>query len=73
MRPAGNDEVYGDFDEENCENDNNEPVPCLGGNDELYSNAGDDLLHGGIGNDSGDGGPDFDRCVLVEDTLNCEA
>jgi Ca2+-binding RTX toxin-like protein len=41
--------------------------------DVLYGNAGYELLHGGVGNDFGDGGPDFDTCVLVETVRNCEA
>jgi hypothetical protein len=48
-------------------------VPCLGGNDELYGNAGYDLLDGGPENDLGDGGPDFDMCANTESSLNCEA
>ena len=39
----------------------------------LYGNVGDDLLDGGPENDFGNGGPNFDTCVLVEDALNCEA
>jgi Ca2+-binding RTX toxin-like protein len=70
----GDDRLFGDsHEEENCENDDNEPVPCFGGNDKLYGNAGDDFLNGGLYNDFGDGGPNFDTCVFVEDTLNCEA
>jgi Ca2+-binding RTX toxin-like protein len=48
-------------------------VPCFGGSDELYGNAGDDFLHGGVANDFGDGGPNFDTCVTVETVRNCEA
>ena len=69
----GNDELRGDSDEDDCENDDGEIVPCLGGNDELYGNAGYDLLDGGPENDFGDGGPDFDMCVNTESSLNCEA
>ena len=70
---AGDDEVIGDYEEENCENDDNEPVPCFGGSDELYGNSGNDFLHGGVYNDLGDGGPNSDTCVLVEVVRNCEA
>lgn len=46
-------------------NDDNEPQPCYGANDELYGGPGDDLLDGGAQNDSGDGGLHFDTCVLM--------
>ena len=72
-RRAGDDDLYGDNDETDCEDDNGDPVPCPAGNDELYGNAGDDLLHGGPQNDLGDGGPNFDTCVNVETVKNCEA
>jgi hypothetical protein len=48
-------------------------VPCLWGNDELYCNSGDDLLHGGVDNDFGDGGPNLDRCIRIETVANCKA
>jgi Ca2+-binding RTX toxin-like protein len=70
---AGDDRLYGNYDEEECENEDNEPVPCFGGSDELYGNAGDDFLHGGVANDFGDEGPNFDTCVTVETVRNCEA
>jgi hypothetical protein len=35
--------------------------------------SGNDFLGGGANTDSGDGGPDFDRCVNVETATNCEA
>ncbi|MDQ4015015.1 MAG: hypothetical protein M3136_04550 [Thermoproteota archaeon] len=45
----------------------------MGGNDELYGDAGDDLLDGGPENDFGDGGSNSDTCVKVETVSNCEA
>ena len=41
--------------------------------DVLYGNAGYDLLHGGVGNDFGDGRSNFDTCVTSETVRNCEA
>jgi Ca2+-binding RTX toxin-like protein len=38
-----------------------------------YGNAGDDLLHGGVGNDFGDGRSNFDTCVTIETVRSCEA
>jgi Ca2+-binding RTX toxin-like protein len=55
------------------DDDDEGPIPCIGGNDELYGDAGDDLLDGGPENDFGDGGSNFDTCVKVETVSNCEA
>jgi Ca2+-binding RTX toxin-like protein len=48
---AGNDILIGDSSEHECENDDNEPVPCLGGNDEVYGNSGEDELYGNVDDD----------------------
>jgi hypothetical protein len=50
-------------------------ILSLGGADDLFGLGDDDLLDGGQGaNDSADGGPDVfgDRCIEVEDPVNCE-
>jgi Ca2+-binding RTX toxin-like protein len=65
---AGNDIICGDF----CE------FPSPGdGDDDLYGDAGDDLLDGGANvtaaGDLGDGGDGNDTCLSVEANANCES
>jgi Ca2+-binding RTX toxin-like protein len=42
------------------------------GNDTLIADAGEDFLFGDAGTDTGDGGPDQDRCRSIEIESNCE-
>ena len=65
---TGNDIICGDF----CEF-----LRPDEGDDDLYGDAGDDLLDGGgnatVAGDLGDGGDGTDTCLAVETNANCES